>query len=239
MGELGEERQSHFFRWLSQSVSPAQLSELYQTFADLEDILSSHRYLHRLSGSLVETTDADAIDRLYDDLSANRQFMHSYRSGMKLSLLKYYARYCREHKAETANEPRSSDDTLIDRLKEDRIAYVDNRPKNGALWIARTPKTDALIRDFKAKGMQFIFSESKQQWWTRDTSPVVSKKVETTADPAIVKQNQQTFISWLQKQDYDTVELWYRKKDSRDVDCQRYDIRTLWRTETILCSFSC
>lgn len=207
MGELGEERQSHFFGWLSQSVSPAQLSELYQAFADLEDILSSHRYLHRLSGSLVETTDADAIDRLYDDLSANRQFIRSYRSGVKLSLLKYYARYCREHKAETANEPRSSDDTLIDRLKEDRIAYVDNRPKNGALWIARTPKTDALIRDFKAKGMQFIFSESKQQWWTRDTSPVVSKKVETTADPAIVKQNQQTFISWLKKQDYDTVEL--------------------------------
>ena len=203
MGELGEERQSHFFGWLSQSVSPAQLSELYQAFADLEDILSSHRYLHRLSGSLVETTDADAIDRLYDDLSANRQFIRSYRSGVKLSLLKLYARYCREHKAETANEPRSSDDTLIDRLKEDRIAYVDNRPKNGALWIARTPKTDALIRDFKAKGMQLIFSESKQQWGTRDTSPVVSKKVETTADPAIVKQNQQTFISWLKKQDYD------------------------------------
>lgn len=211
MGELREERQSYFFRWLSQSVSPAQLSELYQAFADLEDILSSHRYLHCLSGSLVETTDADAIDRLYDDLSTNRQFMRSYKSGVKLSLLKHYARYCREHKAETANEPRketwSSGDTLIDRLKEEKIAYVDNRPKNGALWIARTPKTDALIRAFKAKGMQFIFSESKQQWWTRDTSPVVSKKVETTADLAIVKRNQQTFISWLKKQDYDTVEL--------------------------------
>ena len=211
MGELREERQSNFFGWLSQSVSPAQLSELYQAFADLEDILSSHIYLHRLSGSLVETTDADAIDGLYDDLSSNRQFMRSYRSGLKLSLLKHYARYCREHKAETANEPRketrSSGDALIDRLKEDRIAYVDNRPKNGALWIARTSKTDALIRDFKAKRMQFIFSESKQQWWTRDTSPVVSKKVETTADPAIVKQNQQAFISWLKKQDYDMVEL--------------------------------
>lgn len=31
--------------------------------------------------------------------------------------------------------------------------------------------------------------------------------METTADLAIVKRNQQTFISWLKKQDYDTVEL--------------------------------
>lgn len=90
MGELREERRNHFFTWLSRSVSPAQLSELYQAFSDLEDILVSHRYYHRLSCSLSETTDDAAVDTLYDDLSANRQFVRSYRSGVKLSLLRHY-----------------------------------------------------------------------------------------------------------------------------------------------------
>lgn len=209
MGELREDRRSHFFTWLSRSVSPAQLSELYQAFSDLEDILASHRYYHRLSRSLVETTDAAAIDTLYDDLSANKQFMRSYRSGVKLSLLRHYARYCRENKTDSVpvqpKEEVSPGDSLIDRLKKDGISYVDNRQKNGALWIAQTSGTDALIKDFKALGMQFSYSTSKQQWWTRDYSPATVMNKETV-DPATIKANQQAFIVWLKRQDYDAVD---------------------------------
>ena len=209
MGVQREDRQSHFFMWLSRSVSPAQLSELYQAFSDLEEILASHRYYHRLSRSLAETTDVTAVETLYNDLSANRQFMRSYRSGVKLSLLRYYARYCRENIIESAPaqsiEETSSGDYLIDRLNKDGISYVDNRPKNGALWFAQTSGTDALIKDFKAQGMQFSFSTSKQQWWTRDSSPSTVAKKEPV-DPSTIKANQQAFIAWLKRQDYDTVE---------------------------------
>ena len=136
MGGLREDRRSHFFTWLSRSVSPAQLSELYQAFSDLEDILASHRFFHRLSCSLAETTDAAVVDTLYDDLSANKQFMRSYRSGVKLSLVRHYARYCRENKIESmpaqSKEVASSGDSLIDRLKKDGISYVDNRQNSGA-----------------------------------------------------------------------------------------------------------
>lgn len=214
MDDLREDQRSQFFTWLSKSVSPAQLSELYEAFSDLEDILASHRYYHHLSRSLAETTDAAAIDTLYNDLYANRQFMRSYRSGVKLSLLRHYARYCRENKTETASallkNQTSSGDILIDRLKKDGISYVDNRPKNGALWFVQTSGTDSLINDFKALGMQFSFAKSKQQWWTRDSSPtsfsqtIESKK--TTADPLTIKANQQAFLTWLKNQDYDAVE---------------------------------
>lgn len=209
MGELREERRNHFFTWLSRSVSPAQLSELYQAFSDLEDILVSHRYYHRLSCSLSETTDDAAVDTLYDDLSANRQFMRSYRSGVKLSLLRHYARYCRERRIESVSaqskEETSSGDSLIDRLKKDRISYVDNRPKNGALWFAQTSGTDALIKDFKARGVQFSFSPTKQQWWTRDSSPTSIPQKEVV-DPSTIKANQQAFIAWLKHQDFDAVD---------------------------------
>lgn len=209
MGGLREDRRSHFFTWLSRSVSPAQLSELYQAFSDLEDILASHRFFHRLSCSLAETTDAAVVDTLYDDLSANKQFMRSYRSGVKLSLVRHYARYCRENKIESmpaqSKEVASSGDSLIDRLKKDGISYVDNRQKSGALWIAQVSGTDALIKDFKALGMQFSYSTSKQQWWTRDSSPTTVPKKEAV-DPSSIKANQQAFIVWLKRQDFDTVE---------------------------------
>ena len=211
MGELREDRQSHFFGWLSRFVSSAQLSELYQAFTELEDAISSHKYLHHLTRSLIESTDANAIDQLYNDLSANRQFMHSYKPSVKLSLLKHYAHYCRENKVadmtnNTKEETASTDDALIDRLKRDGISYIDNRPKNGALWIAKTLKTDVLIRDFKSQGVHFSFSEAKQQWWTRDQT----KKATTASDisyPTIIKQNQNTFIEWLRTQNYDAVEV--------------------------------
>lgn len=210
MGAMSEDRQSHFFSWLARSVSSAQLSELYQAFTDLEDVLSSHRYLHHLTHSLVETTNAEDVDRLYNDLSANKLFMRSYRSGVKLSLIKHYARYCRENqsffKSESHEEVISTGDVLIDRLKKDGIPYVDNRSKNGALWIAQTPQTEALLQDAKAQGISFVYSNSKQQWWTRDASPKEIRYGETI-DPGIVKRNQQAFNNWLKEQGFDTLDL--------------------------------
>lgn len=206
-----EERQSRFFEWLARSVSSAQLSELYQAFTDLEAALSSNRYLHHLTQPLVETEDADAIDRLYGELSTNKQFMRSYRSGVKLSLLRHYARYCRERQPAATvarrQEAAPSGDALIDRLKKDGISYADNRPKNGALWISQSPKTDALIKEAKAQGVQFVFSEAKQQWWTRDVSPKSIGKPEAIR-PETVKRNQNAFFEWLRAQGFDTVDIY-------------------------------
>ena len=210
MGTKKSDRQGQFFDWLAKSVSSAQLSELYQAFIDMEGMISSHRYLHHLTQPLAETTDAAAVDLLYNDLSANKQFMKSNRSGVKLSLLRHYSRYCKEvfseHKAESQEERASSDDALIDRLKKDGIAYVDNRSKNGALWIAVSPKTETLIKDAKSQGVNFVFSESKQQWWTRDASPR-SIGTPEPIDSASEKRNQHAFTDWMKDQGFDTVEL--------------------------------
>lgn len=220
MGDRKEDRQSHFFGWLSKSVSSAQLSELYQAFTDIEDVLSSHRYLHHLTRPLVDTTDADAVDQLYNDLSTNKQFMRSYRSGVKLALLRHYARYLRENQLSVKTEPFQetalSGDILIDRLKKDGIPYVDNRSKNGALWIAQSSKTDAFLKDAKAQGIHFVFSESKRQWWTRDSSPKKVRSAETI-DTALVKRNQNAFVDWLRAQDYDTVEAFSMYGTARKI----------------------
>ena len=211
MGEQREDRQSHFFTWLSRFVSPAQLSELYQAFADLESSLSR---------SLMGMRDAAAVDALYDDLSANRQFMRAYRSGVKLSLLKHYARYCRENKTDAAGDGQETSppdsDVLIERLKRDRIAHADYRSKGGTLWIEQTPKTDDLIRYFTAQGVHFSFSEIRQQWGTRDQT-MIAPPVQETLDPAVVRHNQNAFVEWLRAQEYDTVEVFSMYGTARKI----------------------
>ena len=217
MGATQRDRQSQFFEWLAKSVSSAQLSELYNAFTDLEDALLSGRYLCKLSQPLIQVTDASAVDELYNTLRMSKHFMtYSHKAGLKLSLLRHYARYCRECRpANAVLQPKeaASGDVLVDCLRKEGIPFTDNRSKKGALWVSKSDKTDALIRKFEDHGVRFVFSESKQQWWTRDPSP---KTVETpkavepvkALDPAVVKANQQAFMKWLQDQELDIVDAY-------------------------------
>lgn len=217
MGATQRDRQSQFFEWLAKSVSSAQLSELYNAFTDLEDALLSGRYLCKLSQPLIQVTDASAVDELYNTLHMSKHFMtYSHKAGLKLSLLRHYARYCRECRpANAVLQPKeaASGDVLVDCLRKEGIPFTDNRSKKGALWVSKSDKTDALIRKFEDHGVRFVFSESKQQWWTRDPSP---KTVETpkavepvkALDPAVVKANQQAFMKWLQDQELDIVDAY-------------------------------
>lgn len=202
--------QSQFFSWLARSVSPAQLSEIYEAFINLQNALTDNIYLHHLNQPLMETTDAAAVDQLYNDLRKNKYFMRSYGSGLKLSLIKHYARYCRENepagKSEPAKEYASSGDVLIDRLKKEAIPYIDNRSKNGALWIDRSPKADAIVNDATAQGLHFVYSAFKQQWWTRDPSPkAANEHFEYSAN--MEKKTREAFFQWLKSEITDPVDL--------------------------------
>lgn len=89
------------------------------------------RYLRGPSQSLVQMTDANAVDKLCDALRANKQFMLSYKSGYKLSLLRQYARYCRENQTALADGPQpaaaASGGVPVGRLREESISHTDNR----------------------------------------------------------------------------------------------------------------
>ncbi len=88
MGAVGKDRQTQFFEWLAKSVSPAQLSDFYQAFSDMEEILLLRRYPHHLSKSLIETTAPDEVEQLCREFGGNSRFVRSYRSGTKLALLR-------------------------------------------------------------------------------------------------------------------------------------------------------
>ena len=138
-----KERQREFFEWLARSVSAAQLSGLYQAFTDFECDVDSRKYPHSLQKPLIETTDAQKLEALYRGLSAYGRFTKTYKSGIKLVALRHYIQFNQEnpvfgsHSTDISPQQKvSSGDLLIDRLRRDAIDYIDNRPKNGALWIA-------------------------------------------------------------------------------------------------------
>ena len=167
MGLMKEERQRHFIEWLAKFVSSAQLSEFYQALVDLEESLSSHRYPNHLPQSLIQTTDAAAIDSLYNVLRINKQFMHSHRPGLKLSLLRYYTRYCKEHPSESEEESRSEVSSMEDmpsaQLESDDISHADERTQSDAQEIPKSPQVDLPARESPDQGIPPAISEAKPQ----------------------------------------------------------------------------
>ena len=164
---MKEERQRHFIEWLAKFVSSAQLSEFYQALVDLEESLSSHRYPNHLPQSLIQTTDAAAIDSLYNVLRINKQFMHSHRPGLKLSLLRYYTRYCKEHPSESEEESRSEVSSMEDmpsaQLESDDISHADERTQSDAQEIPKSPQVDLPARESPDQGIPPAISEAKPQ----------------------------------------------------------------------------
>ena len=150
MGATQRDRQSQFFEWLAKSVSSAQLSELYNAFTDLEDALLSGRYLCKLSQPLIQVTDASAVDELYNTLRMSKHFMtYSHKAGLKLSLLRHYARYCRECRpANAVLQPKeaASGDVLVDCLRKEGIPFTDNRSKKGEMCIRDRNTTSRAMR---------------------------------------------------------------------------------------------
>lgn len=220
MGAMQGDRQSHFFEWLSKSVSSAKLSELYHAFTDLEDALSSGRYLRGPSQSLVQMTDANAVDKLCDALRANKQFMLSYKSGYKLSLLRQYARYCRENQTALADGPQpqaaASGGVPVGRLREESISHTDNRSTNDGVLASKADKAGAPVRELEDPQRHSACPEMKQQRWTGAPSPKAVEAAETV-DPAVVKSNQRSFLEWLRHEEPDIVDVYSLYGTARKV----------------------
>ena len=197
-----KERQREFFEWLAKSVSAAQLSEIYQAFTDFESDVDSRKYSHSLQKLLIETTDVQKLEALYRGLSSYGRFTKTNKSGIKLAALRHYIHFNQEnpvsesHSADIPPQQEiSSGDLLIDRLRRDTIDYIDNRPKNGALWIAQSPKTDQVLHDFEKLGVEFTYAASKGQWWTRHTA--VKPAESMMRDEQVASANRDAFYKWL------------------------------------------
>ena len=125
--ESSKSLQDQFFAWLSKKISPAQLSEIYITYADIESFCLQKKIL---TEKLFETTEIDTIKNLMGLISSSKEFRQHYKRNVSKinSAIQYYYLFLIEHfnydtKSETSSQDKKAA-TDIDDVKSNRKAFI-------------------------------------------------------------------------------------------------------------------
>ncbi len=88
--------QTLYLSWLSTQVSPAQLSELYFTYSDIESFCLHSKIL---SKPFFETTDIKTLSSVKQTVESNKYFRSRYRSQTSkiITAIKYYYQWVRDN----------------------------------------------------------------------------------------------------------------------------------------------
>ena len=219
-----------FFTWLSTRVSPVQLSNLYTTYADIDNYCMNRGILSR---HLFETTDEATIVKVKKNTDLDQTFSFTYKKQRKLmaQAIQYYLLFIQEkHPAVDVIEDEkphlsistpvtheSDNDALKVLLRKEGIPFVDNRAKNGCLWILNGTGRKEFVKRCKSLGVTFHFkaegsraTDGRSAWWTKDSLKPESKSNsslknnDTTikeSDSSDSHSNRVRYLSWLKKRD--------------------------------------
>lgn len=139
--------ESDFYSWLSERTTPAQLSNIYEAFACVNEFCLQRRILAR---PLFETDDIKILRAVQQTIDQNRIFKFMYRRHLsKMSVgIRQYIEFLKTHRKEEVAVPNTvakelslqekktaSTDPLIVLILNAQIEFIDHRNKGGALWI--------------------------------------------------------------------------------------------------------
>lgn len=104
-------RQDQYFAWLASQVSPAQLSELYIVYADIESFCLKRKIIGK---GLFELASLSDIRKVADTVDSNRVFRFTYKKGLSKmsSAMRFYYRFMKEHPELLAQEKQSKPETI-------------------------------------------------------------------------------------------------------------------------------
>lgn len=88
--------QDQYFAWLATQVSPAQLSELYVIYADIEEFCLNRSVIKK---KLFELTSLADIRKVMDTVDSNKVFRFTYKRNLSKmrSAMWFYYRFMKEH----------------------------------------------------------------------------------------------------------------------------------------------
>lgn len=212
--------------WLAERVSPAQLSELYQMYPLIDDFCMSRKITDR---PLLSIVDLKTVKKVFDTVEQNKVFRFMHRGQtIRISVAaRHYLIFITENGSSLAINSRDVTDaatvatsvtepkTVVAEIIEAHIDYVDNRDKQGCLWIVGGRELQSFVDKCSAKGVSFHFSQigcrasrGNPAWWTTDeyatakeTAPnntevesqhQTEKDISTTHQPVTVQENEPT-----------------------------------------------
>lgn len=177
-----------FSEWLAKQVSPAQLSAIYSVFADINGFCMSRKILKK---PLFETDDLVTLTNVRETVERSKVFAFSYRKkSIMIAAIRHYCRFIKEvkdnsslieskwvsiDKPESAEQEIISNNSLHDFLVTNNISFIDNRRKNGYLWMIGGKELKGFADKCSARGVTFHFkadgaraTEYSSAWWTTD-----------------------------------------------------------------------
>ena len=232
MADSSPSYENSFSEWLAKQVSPSQLSAIYSVFIDINSFCLSRKILKR---PIFETDDLMTLSKVRETVERSKIFSFIYRKqkATMTTAIQYYWRFIKEEKDnKSLIEPTSvlndktqgskqevpASNSLLDFLVVNNISFIDNRQKNGCLWMIGGEELKAFADKCSARGVTFHFkmdgarvTKYSPAWWTTDDFNNSAKSKHTVSNtdnesedkpsPAVssVKNNRLKFIEWLNK----------------------------------------
>lgn len=232
MADSSASYENSFSEWLAKQVSPAQLSSVYSAFTDINNFCLSKKILKK---PLFETDDLVTLSKVRETVERSKVFAFSYRKqkNTMIAAIRHYCRFIKEIKdnlssiepnhisdvdLESAKQEVPEINSLCDFLVANNIVFIDNRQKNGCLWLIGGRELEKLAVECSSRGATFHFkadgakaTDYSPAWWTTDefhgsvknvsTAPsvdAVSEEKPSLSD-SLEKSNRRRFIEWLGK----------------------------------------
>lgn len=236
MNENHHSLEEAFYSWLKDRVSPAQLSSYYEAIVAVDEYCQKKALL---PCPLLETDDLAVLQKVQQTVERSRTLRLFYRQQTrKMSqVIRQYITFLERRPAPARNtktiETKKSSaltnaqtstpptDSLIARIEQTGIPYIDNRSKNGALWIIGGKELRPFVDACAEEGVYFRYksegaraTKGAAAWWTvDDPTKKPSSKINTSSANAakqqkkavgltaeqkrLVKSNRTTWIDWM------------------------------------------
>lgn len=223
-----------FLEWLAKQVSPTQLSAIYSVFTDINSFCLSRKILKK---PLFETDDLVMLSKVRKTVESNKIFAFIYRKqkSTMTAAMQHYYRFIKEtkdnssliepirmsnDKSKSSEQETSASNSLLDFLVANNISFIDNRQKNGCLWMIGGEELKEFADKCSAHGVTFYFkadgaktTKHSPAWWTTDdfnnstksepTVPVADadnvSEDKSSPTASSDKNNRLKFIEWLDK----------------------------------------
>ena len=232
MADSSVSYENSFSEWLAKQVSPARLSAIYSVFTDIDSFCLSRKILKK---PLFETDDLVTLSNVCGTVERSKAFAFSYRKqkNTMIAAIQYYYRFIEEatdnssliepkrvsnSKPKDSEQETTASNSLIDFLVANNISFIDNRQKNGCLWMIGGEELKRFVDECASRGVTFHFKEDggrateySSAWWTTDdfNSSVESEPIAPVVDADHVSADQQAallpksnrlkFMEWLNK----------------------------------------
>ena len=221
-----------FSEWLAKQVPPAQFSTIHSVFTNINSFCLSRKILKK---PLFETDDLVTLSKVRETVESNKIFAFIYRKqkSTMTAAMQHYYRFIKEtkdkssliepirmDKSKNSEQEISASNSLLDFLVANNISFIDNRQKNGCLWMIGGEELKEFADKCSAYGVTFHFkadgaktTKHSPAWWTTDDfnnstkrEPTVSvadadnvSEDKSSPTASFDKNNRLKFIEWLDK----------------------------------------